>query len=49
MELRWYNGVLQYRVEKTVTDYSSQDPITNAPMKTIVWSEWTNVPTVFGR
>ena len=46
MELRWYNGVLQYRYKVTVTDYSSRDPEYGAFLRKSIWSEWINVPVV---
>ena len=45
-ELRWYNGVLQFRKYETYTDYSCKDPDTGEPFKFKRWKEWEDVPIV---
>ncbi len=51
IELRWYvfdgDRVLQYRVQKEATDYSSMNPSTKDFWKEKVWGPWTNVPEHF--
>ena len=53
-EMRWvirpsWDGpekVLQYRYEFENIDYSMHNTTTGSPIKTKVWSNWIDVPTV---
>ncbi len=53
-EMRWLvtsgkddpEKFLQYRYQHEATDYSSKDHKTNGFLRSIIWSEWKNVPVI---
>lgn len=45
-ELRWYNGVLQYRYQYDGCIYAGLQPWPTPSPPVLQWSEWTKVKSV---